>query len=1021
MNISTFLNRALCVLVFLPGILLGQTLLNGVVVDGSNGETLIGVNVVVQGTSLGAATDIEGRFRITNIPERLVVIKTSCVGYEPQLTEVDFTKNKEVQIKIQLRPVIIEGEEVVVTGQMRGQIAAMNQQITSNTIVNVVSEEKIKELPDANAAEAIGRLPGVSIIRNGGEASQVVLRGLSSKYSNITIDGVKIPATDPNTRDVDLSTISQGSLAGIELFKTLMPYQDADAIAGTVNLVTKKAPSERMLVFDLTGSHNKLMNSLNQYEFQGQYGERFWDERIGVQLQGNIEKRIRSKENTKDNWQGQKSTAYANDSATGKYSVYNDYVSLGSGTVTFTDENRTRNGAKAIIDFNTSDSGSIKLSGLYSETGRDITTHNRVYVGTSSSAYWDYNYEYTELRISTVNASLQGKNYLGGLELDWCASYAKSKIDNPYDFSLKFTGGGGSGPIPSNLDGLIARANNDFSAAQCSTGVYTQQQNFDQEKTAFLNISEKYTLGNSLSGEVKAGVKYKNKTRWMTAEEYDDNNYLTPGYQYRDGVDVAALQNSRFASFYNSTNQLSLSEFLDSPLKYRELLGKYLMSPLINLDALKLWYSLFKNANNSGNKEFVVSEAGPLTNYTVTERVSSAYLMNTFNIGQSIVLITGLRVEKENNDYIGKYCTGSLGTIGIAVTTSRPILDSVANFTQTHWLPNLQMTFKPTSFMNVRLAAYKAIARPDYNLRLPQFYDQQVTGAIQQVTTGNLNLKNMEAWNYEVNMQLFSGTIGLISISAFDKKVENYIHVTNNINLGNEEFAALCSKYNMVFTNPTIQAAISGGNGVRANIAYNDPDPSYVYGFEFEHQINFGFLPGYLKNITLSYNVSLTRSLTHIIYGVTKTTLKADSSRIAFSNPPRYNYSYSPSYFLTYITKENASEGQPNLYGNVALGYDIGGFSARLSFFYQDSYVRSYSVYDQSNIHVDPFFKMDLAIKQQITKMVSLFLNVNNLTDRSEKTTNENAYSNANINTWVNPDTEQLYGRTIDLGVRVSL
>jgi outer membrane receptor protein involved in Fe transport len=227
------------------------------------------------------------------------------------------------------------------------------------------------------------------------------------------------------------------------------------------------------------------------------------------------------------------------------------------------------------------------------------------------------------------------------------------------------------------------------------------------------------------------------------------------------------------------------------------------MSPLINLDALKLWYSLFKNANNSGNKEFVVSEAGPLTNYTVTERVSSAYLMNTFNIGQSIVLITGLRVEKENNDYIGKYCTGSLGTIGIAVTTSRPILDSVANFTQTHWLPNLQMTFKPTSFMNVRLAAYKAIARPDYNLRLPQFYDQQVTGAIQQVTTGNLNLKNMEAWNYEVNMQLFSGTIGLISISAFDKKVENYIHVTNNINLGNEEFAALCSKYNMVFTNPT--------------------------------------------------------------------------------------------------------------------------------------------------------------------------------------------------------------------------
>jgi len=88
----------------------------------------------------------------------------------------------------------------------------------------------------------------------------------------------------------------------------------------------------------------------------------------------------------------------------------------------------------------------------------------------------------------------------------------------------------------------------------------------------------------------------------------------------------------------------------------------------------------------------------------------------------------------------------------------------------------------------------------------------------------------------------FSGaSIGLISISVFDKKVENYIHVTNNISLGNGEFAALSSKYNMVFTNSTISSTIYSGNGVKANIAYNDPDPSYVYGFEFEHQINFWF------------------------------------------------------------------------------------------------------------------------------------------------------------------------------------
>jgi len=143
------------------------------------------------GTSLGAATDIEGQFRIVSVPERVLNVKISCIGYEQQVKEVDFSKTNDVVLNVQLKPSIIQGEEVVVTAQMRGQIAAMNQQITSTRIINVVSEEKIQELPDANAAEAIGRLPGVSIIRSGGEASGVVLRGLSSKFSNITIDGVK--------------------------------------------------------------------------------------------------------------------------------------------------------------------------------------------------------------------------------------------------------------------------------------------------------------------------------------------------------------------------------------------------------------------------------------------------------------------------------------------------------------------------------------------------------------------------------------------------------------------------------------------------------------------------------------------------------------------------------------------------------------------------------------------------------------------------------------------------------------
>jgi TonB-dependent receptor len=1005
-----------------PVFAFGQASLKGTIMDAATNETLIGVNIVVQGTSLGAATNIEGQFRIVGIPEQPFTVKVSYVGYEPKLIEIDFSKTKDANLNLQLTPTIIEGKEVVVTGQMRGQLQAINQQINSNTIVNVVSEEKIKELPDANAAEAIGRLPGVSIKRSGGEASQAVLRGLSSKFSNITVDGVKIPATDPNTRDVDLSMMSQGMLAGIELYKALTPDQDADAIAGTINFVTRKAPSERLIRFDLMGNYNNLMGSAKQYDFQARYGERFFDDVLGLQLQANLEDKIRSKENSSYSWSGHKSTSWESKYKLDPYATnYNDYTDLGSYVATFTDENRARKGIQAIIDINTPDSGSVKLTGTYSGTDRDISTHDRTYVGTSSSAYWDYNYDYKELRMNTTNVSLQGQNYFSGLEFNWLASYAKSVTKNPFDFALKFTGGSGIGPLSNTGEGLVARADNNYSAAACSTGVFQTQNNFDQEKTIYLNIAKKYTIGNSISGELKAGGKYKEKNRYMNLREQDDNNYLNGYTAYPDGINTGLLLSSRFASYYNSSIAAPLTLFIDTPPGSRKFLGSYTFKPLLNMDALRLWYDLFKSANNGGNREFRESEAGRINDYNVTERVTSAYIMNTFNFTQLATLMIGVRVEKESNDYIAKYNTGSLGTMGIVVTTSRSSLDSTANFDQTIWLPNIQFILRPAEYLKLRFVAHKAIGRPDYNLRLPQFYAQSQPGNKFIVTGGSNNLKNMEAWNFEANAQVFNGSIGLISVSAFFKRIDNFIHVTNDLAIDKRFYDSLVQVYNLRSTNPEVNNLIYGYNSMEVNLPYNDNKPTFVWGLEFEHQMNFGFLPGFLKNMVLTYNLSLTRSETHILYGQTVTSWRMDSTRHGF--PGNYYYSHDTVLSSTNKFKQvmRESEGQPKLYGNAALGYDIDGFSARLSLFYQGRSVKSYHYQDQANNYVEAFTKLDLSLKQQISKTISVFLNINNLLDKSERITSENDMTLYEISSWRNPSKEELYGRTIDLGLRISL
>ena len=983
----------------------GQGSLQGVVTDSLTHEKLIGINVQIEGTSLGNATNIEGEYKITGIPARLVDVKVSCIGYETKRAKVDLSAGNAAQLNIQLKQTILQGEGVVITAQMRGQVAAINQQISSKTIVNVVSEEKIKELPDANAAEAIGRLPGVSLIRSGGEATKIVLRGLSSRFSNVTVDGTRIPSTDSTSRDIDLSTISQGSLAGVELFKTLTPDQDGDAIAGAVNFVTRKAPSERTIVFDFKGDYNRLMKSAKQYDFAGRYAERFLDDMLGVQVQGNIEKKIRSKEDLTYAYVYSRDPQHPTDFRT------NDYY-IGSFTVDFTDENRTRNGGQIIFDVNTPDSGNVKLSALYSSTGRKSMLDDRIYVGGSGGgASMDYNFRYTETQTSTFNTSLQGKNSVGGFDIDWSGSYAHSKVDNPYDFALKFT------ETPGVISGvgffrdhpelnIIPLAANDFAAAACSTGVYYSSQNFDKERTAYVNVSRKYTVSDVLSGDVKLGGKYRDRSRWMNREELDDNTYLH-GFS-SIGVDTISVLNSRFSNYFITRRGTRpvLSDYVDSPVDSRDLIGIYRMTPLMSIDALQKWYELTKNAIASGGAQYGSSVAAELTDYGINEKISAGYLMNTLNIGQEVTVIAGVRVESETDRYIAKLTDGAISAIGIRMSTPDPPRDSTAKHVETIWLPNLQVSYRPTEYLTLRAAAYKALARPDYNLRLPAFYISGNGGQIFNI--GNPGLKNARAWNFELNTQIYSTTIGLISVSGFYKVIDDMYHQMSNVSI--DAVDSLFRAIGMTWQETRPYDKIIRDHSLHSlYLPYNSPRPTYAWGFEFEHQLNFGFLPGYLSNFTLTYNVSITRSETYIIGSRTDTT-----HSIVIG--PRGDTSTSDFYHHVPIDIKRESEGQPNLYGNAALGYDIGGFSARVSMFYQDQFVQLYSQDGQNDIYVDSFSKWDLAFRQKLNESISLLLNINNITNKEETTSFKNT-----LKPWQIPRTAELYGTTYDFGVRVTL
>ena len=1003
--------RILFLTVFVPIIAFGQATLKGTVTDASNNEPLIGVNVTIQGTSIGGATDIDGKFLIFGIPERTFDVKISCVGYEPLISKIDFSIKQEASRKFQLKPTVIQGEEVVVTGQARGQQAAINQQLTANTMVNVVSTEKIKELPDANAAEAIGRLPGVALQRSGGEATTIVLRGMSAGFSTVTLDGVRVPATEADARGVDLSMMSQGSLAGIELYKALTPDKDADAIAGSVNLITPNAPAERSVQINAKGAYEKLNKTLNQYDFSAKYGERFFNDVLGVQLSGNLEQRDRSAESTDLTYDFSPSN-------------YTDYT-LKNLTLQYVDETRKREGGSVIFDINTPDNGSIKISNIYNKTTRDFTTDSRNYP-TDATLGPLYFLRDQQQETSNFNSSISGKNHLFGITAEWGVSFSQSKSDYPYDFYCDFyepsaSSGGvatsGMAQIPGQYpkgpaNTYIQYALNNFQAAYMVWSYYTQEANLDKEKTAHLDLSDQYTIGNELSGEIKFGGKYRDKDRSK------DESQLTANYEQFGVYLNSTLGPKNFSGtpFQNDNltqgSKVLLTYFLDPIPPSRTLYNGDLLYPLINDNDLRAWWNINKNGINGSLSEYTPDDEIGAEGYNIEEQVSAGYLMNTLNIGQTTTLILGVRVESENDNYTSEYSKTAL----TGYPTVRGILsDTTAAHTENIWLPNAQLTLKPADFMNVRLAAYRALARPDFNYRLNQFLARTSASDLPKgvpaqygtsIVAGDPDLPDAKAWNYEVNASFFGNDIGLFTISAFYKEIKDMFHYASEMQVdgaitqnGQKYLDSVGIKWQDPF-NSTVSYYLF--------YPYSSSQSTRVWGFEITHQFNTNFLPGLLKNFVISYNLSLIHSETYIRAFVNDDTVWLPTT---FRGQTTYTASLVPRYF----DSKQKLEGQPEFFGNAALGYDIGGFSARISLFFQGAYTSQYSADGRTDIVTNSLTKWDLSLKQQFASYIAVVLNINNLTNADEGTSVKNRITGLEL-----PYHNDNYGLTADLGVQVT-
>src|SRR5580765_2076778 len=246
------------------------------------GAILQGAHVEIEPSGIVTATNAQGEFTVTGLAPGSYSVTVSYVGFTPFSTKVDVSAGQAERVSAQLN--VAPGmERVNVTERIHGEVEAINRARESDNILQVLPFEVITSLPNTNIADALGRLPSVTLERDEGEGKYVQIRGLEPRLSNVTINGVNVPSPQGDVRQIKLDVIPANLVESVEINKTLSANQDGDAIGGSVNLVTKSAEEKPTLYINGVGGYTPIIGGRSLTEIDGTIGKRFGaSKKLGV-------------------------------------------------------------------------------------------------------------------------------------------------------------------------------------------------------------------------------------------------------------------------------------------------------------------------------------------------------------------------------------------------------------------------------------------------------------------------------------------------------------------------------------------------------------------------------------------------------------------------------------------------------------------------------------------------------------------------------------------------------------------
>ncbi|MFM8567058.1 MAG: carboxypeptidase regulatory-like domain-containing protein, partial [Gemmatimonadota bacterium] len=220
----------------------------GRVIDAATGAGLSDAGIQVVGTTLGTMSGVEGRFTLGAVPAGTVTLQVRRIGYAPKtITGIFLDAGKTVQQDVSLSAANVQlAAQVVTASAERGSVNdALDAQRTSTNVVSSITAEQMAKSPDGDAAQAVGRVSGVSVQ----DGRYVFVRGLGDRYTQTSLNGARIPSPEPEKKVVPLDLFPAGLLQTITTIKTFTPDQPGDFSGAQVDIQTREFPTQRTWAF----------------------------------------------------------------------------------------------------------------------------------------------------------------------------------------------------------------------------------------------------------------------------------------------------------------------------------------------------------------------------------------------------------------------------------------------------------------------------------------------------------------------------------------------------------------------------------------------------------------------------------------------------------------------------------------------------------------------------------------------------------------------------------------------------